>query len=77
MASIFQNGILGFGDRDSDRMIYVLGIIDLLQEWNLGKKGEHFFKTVIKGHHSSSVSAVAPDEYATRFRKALTTLLRW
>eukprot|EP00002_Diphylleia_rotans_P008700 TRINITY_DN18718_c0_g1_i1.p1 TRINITY_DN18718_c0_g1~~TRINITY_DN18718_c0_g1_i1.p1 ORF type:complete len:924 (+),score=159.10 TRINITY_DN18718_c0_g1_i1:90-2861(+) len=48
---------------------YHLGIIDLLQEYNLNKKGERWIKVNLKRKDPHGISCIAPDEYALRFRK--------
>eukprot|EP00048_Salpingoeca_helianthica_P009261 m.133061 g.133061 ORF g.133061 m.133061 type:complete len:414 (-) comp14820_c0_seq2:28-1269(-) len=73
--SIHTRGAYGFGN-GSERFIYVFGIIDLLQSWNLNKKVEQFLKTKVGGFATDGVSAVEPDKYAARFKEALTALLR-
>jgi len=51
--------------------LYRLGIIDLLQEWNLKKRGERFLKIFLKGRCSrrarNGMSAIEPSKYAFRF----------
>jgi len=45
-----------------------ISIIDYLQEWNISKRGERFYKTVFKGKHPDKLSAIEPEQYAHRFR---------
>lgn len=75
LRSIYKRGAQGYGT-DRERFIYVFGIIDLLQDWNLNKRMEQFVKTSLFGHSCESVSAVEPDTYAVRFKEALSTFLR-
>ena len=52
------------------RYIYHFAIIDYLCHYNYEKKGENFFKTVMKKPKDAKlISAVPPDEYAKRFKK--------
>lgn len=44
---------------------YYLGIIDILQQWNLKKKAEMGLKSVI--HEKKKISSVPPGEYSKRF----------
>jgi len=52
----------------SGKFLYVFGIIDVLQEYDIGKKGEKGMKT-FKAVFSKEydISCQAPDEYAKRF----------
>jgi hypothetical protein len=45
--------------------IYYVGIIDILQQYNVTKKLEHMFKSLRYDRHG--ISAVDADEYASRF----------
>jgi hypothetical protein len=68
---IYKHGILGFGSSGADdRCVYVVGIIDLLQEWNFSKKFERGVK-VMSGREADALSAVEPDKYAARFKEAI------
>ncbi|KAH8046377.1 translation initiation factor IF-2 [Aureococcus anophagefferens] len=46
---------------------YTLGIIDMLQEWDLGKRAEACCKVRCKCQSRRGISAVAPSEYQERF----------
>jgi len=50
---------------------YYMGLIDVLQEWNVGKRLERFAKVVFKGRWARDVrdgmSAVEPVTYRERF----------
>ena len=50
-------------------VVLYLGIIDILQDYNMNKKIEHAFKSL--QFDSYSISAVDPDLYSTRFLKFL------
>ena len=43
--------------------LYHIGVIDYLQEWNIGKKLEMVFKSVMKGADSNKLSSVNPVKY--------------
>lgn len=47
------------------RKVYYIGIIDILQQYNLKKIGENYFKSLI--FNSNEISAVDPAKYAKRF----------
>ena len=49
------------------KFIYHICLIDYLQSFNLTKRGEIFYKTVFKQAKRSSLSAIDPDRYASRF----------
>ena len=55
--------------------IFYFGIIDILQDWSLGKRVERAFKTCLGAvfgaarERSAGISAVAPDAYHDRFRR--------
>eukprot|EP00808_Paulinella_micropora_P012979 g39977.t1 len=53
--------------------IYHFGIIDMLQQWDLHKKGEQWFKWAFRCHCSDweDLSAVEPDWYFERFLRML------
>jgi len=46
---------------------YYVGMIDVLQRWNLKKKSEHFFKTLVLCWDKEGISAVNPQKYCKRF----------
>lgn len=47
--------------------VYVLGIIDILQSYNMSKSLEHITKIYVRCKDPHGISAVAPDEYWHRF----------
>ena len=51
--------------------IYFFGIIDILQEYNSGKKLERFFKVYCRLKDPEGISALPPDPYSKRFVKAM------
>lgn len=46
---------------------YTLGIIDILQQYNMRKKAENVYKVTAMGNSKDSVSSVNPEHYAQRF----------
>lgn len=46
---------------------YYIGIIDVLQEWNLKKKVERFLKMNLKRYDGDGLSAIEPIQYSERF----------
>ena len=47
--------------------IYIVGIIDYLQKYDIKKKMENLFKGIIYGKERNMISAVEPEYYAKRF----------
>jgi 1-phosphatidylinositol-4-phosphate 5-kinase len=47
--------------------VYYLGIIDILQQYDLWKMGETFVKTLAKPSNAKAISSVNPHFYAVRF----------
>lgn len=52
-----------------DNKIYHIAIIDYIQEWNLKKQAERFYKTMIRRVDGNELSAMEPEQYADRFLK--------
>jgi hypothetical protein len=52
---------------ENENYIYIIGIIDYLQEYNFKKKMEHCLKGIIYGKEKNMVSAVEPEYYGKRF----------
>lgn len=46
---------------------YYIGIIDVLQEWNLTKQMERFLKIHVKRYDGDGLSAIEPVAYSERF----------
>jgi len=46
---------------------YILGIIDILQDYNFSKRGEYFLKVYGKCKDRTGLSAIPPEDYQTRF----------
>eukprot|EP00536_Pseudo-nitzschia_multiseries_P010705 jgi/Psemu1/203913/e_gw1.336.44.1 len=67
-----DGGILSVlhGERNGDRAIYYLGLIDFLQPWTTRKVLERTVKGMM-GHDKDAISAVTPEEYAARFLRFL------
>lgn len=49
--------------------IYFLGLIDMLQEWNLRKRVEHFVRVTVLLQDRHGISVVSPRQYAERFQR--------
>jgi len=45
--------------------LYFMGIIDILQQFTLRKRGENFFKSLV--YPPDQISSVSPSFYAKRF----------
>ena len=52
---------------ENEQYIYIIGVIDYLQEYNFRKKMEHCLKGIIYGKEKNMISAVEPQYYGTRF----------
>ena len=57
--------------REVDVPRYYLGVIDMLQKWNLNKRVERWAKIILKGRWAEGVrngmSAIEPETYRRRF----------
>lgn len=49
--------------------IYFMGLIDMLQQWNLRKRVEHFVRAYILMQDKHGISVVNPKQYAERFQQ--------
>ncbi|TMW61649.1 hypothetical protein Poli38472_010712 [Pythium oligandrum] len=49
--------------------IYFMGLIDILQQWNLRKRAEHFIRVYILMQDRCGISVVNPRQYADRFQE--------
>ncbi len=58
------------GRRKGDRAVYYMGLIDFLQPWTTRKVMERKLKG-LAGYDTNAISAVTPEEYATRFLEFL------
>lgn len=63
--SIFQSFHGGIRSAPEVGEIYFLGIIDILQVYNVGKRGETVFKSLLG--NGNKISSVHPKYYASRF----------
>ena len=63
-----EGGILGrdAAGQPTDE-VYFLGIIDILQQYDLRKMGETVLKSVLHPATAAGISAVPPGTYARRF----------
>ena len=50
---------------------YAIGIIDMLQEWNLNKKEERYLKIYIRGKDADGISCLNPIKYRQRFLRRI------
>jgi len=55
-------------ESDKKEFIYIIGIIDYLQEYNFRKHIETFVKGIYYGKEKNMISCVHPDFYGDRFR---------
>lgn len=56
--------------------IYYLGVIDMLQEWNLKKKAERFLKVTFLRKDKEGLSAIEPVRYQERFMERMRMIIR-
>ncbi|KAF1779162.1 Phosphatidylinositol-4-phosphate 5-kinase, N-terminal domain [Phytophthora cactorum] len=49
--------------------LYYLGLIDILQQWNLRKRVEHFVRVYVLMQDRHGISVVNPRQYADRFQQ--------
>ncbi|TYZ65190.1 hypothetical protein PybrP1_000328 [[Pythium] brassicae (nom. inval.)] len=54
---------------------YYIGLIDILQTWNMAKRVERFIKTVILRKDPEGISAMAPKPYRDRFHRKLDEII--
>jgi hypothetical protein len=68
---VVQSGNAGTVARQVDVPGYYMGLIDVLQEWNLSKRLERYAKILFKGRFAKEVrdgmSALEPTAYRERF----------
>jgi len=68
VAAVTKNeSVLSCATDSNNEKIYIFGIIDILQEYNFGKKAEHCSKVVLRCKNSRGISAIEPYEYWQRF----------
>lgn len=63
--SLFQSYHGGIRSYNDQGYVFFMGIIDILQEYNIGKHAETFFKSF--SHNKQELSSVDPELYAERF----------
>lgn len=66
---LYDGGILSVDRKE----VYYIGLIDILGEYNLRKKGEFFVKSLI--HSPQLISASPPIAYRKRFQKYVTSII--
>lgn len=54
-----------FRNEKEPNLIYILGIIDYLETWNVKKKGEQWYKSLWT--RKETISSQSPIEYWRRF----------
>nr|CAI9858999.1 Phytopthora agathidicda GPCR-PIPK 6 [Phytophthora agathidicida] len=54
---------------------YYIGVIDMLQTWNMSKRIERFMKTVIFRKDPDGISAMPPKPYRDRFHRKLREII--
>jgi len=50
---------------EDGKFLYHIGIIDYLQDFNIEKQGENFYKSIVSD--GNMISAVPPKHYCERF----------
>ena len=61
----------GIPARDLPVATYFFGVVDILQQYNLRKKAEHFWKTNFLCQNKRELSAIRQQEYGERFLRAM------
>lgn len=56
---------------------YYIGLIDILQTWNMAKRFERFVKTVLLRKDPDGISAMAPKPYRDRFHRKLDEIVHF
>ena len=69
-----ERAALVLGNREDGRDL-ALGVIDVLQEWTIGKRAESLAKRFLKCKDPNGISAVPVARYQERFRRFMNTLL--
>jgi 1-phosphatidylinositol-4-phosphate 5-kinase len=64
-----------YDPHDGEDVMLYFGIIDILQEYNMGKKLEHAYKSIQFDSHS--ISAVDPNLYSRRFQGLMREIFRY
>ena len=54
---------------ENNNEIYYFGIIDILQQYNMKKMAENFYKGNFTSQGAKKISSLPPQEYAERFVK--------
>ena len=54
-----------FRSAQEPEIVYILGIIDYLETWNMRKKGEKWYKSLFT--KSEAISSQSPEYYSERF----------
>ena len=62
------------GRNEGQISIFYCGIIDMLQLYNVSKKGEHLLKSWVLRKDEKGISAVPPDEYMDRFMEKMNAM---
>eukprot|EP01065_Artemidia_motanka_P042256 TRINITY_DN5630_c1_g1_i1.p1 TRINITY_DN5630_c1_g1~~TRINITY_DN5630_c1_g1_i1.p1 ORF type:complete len:1754 (+),score=514.20 TRINITY_DN5630_c1_g1_i1:101-5362(+) len=57
----------------SGGVVYFVGLIDILRDYNWARKMAHTLKTTVGGVADDALSTVPPDQYAERFRDFILT----
>ena len=66
-ANLFPNNYNGTGFDDLPVATYYIGLVDILQEYNMRKKLEHCWKVTICRADAKGISVVDPEKYRQRF----------
>jgi len=67
--NLFSNNYRGQSFGNLPVATYYIGVVDILQEYNMRKKLEHFWKVIICRENAEGISVVDPIKYRERFLK--------
>mmetsp|Transcript_28114 Transcript_28114/g.87104 ORF Transcript_28114/g.87104 Transcript_28114/m.87104 type:complete len:400 (-) Transcript_28114:27-1226(-) len=68
-----QGGMLSVPGPHGEREVYYVGVIDILQEYNLWKRSETAIRGIV--NDASEISSVHPREYAARFVDFMSSII--
>ncbi|KAL9657897.1 hypothetical protein ABK040_009483 [Willaertia magna] len=62
-----------FPDIENNKIIYLFGIVDYLQEYNMKKKAAKSIKSLM--NDVNEISTIPPNKYSERFLKFINSIL--
>jgi len=74
-SSIFQANWGGIRTNLQPEVYFFVGIIDILTQWDVSKKGEYGYKTLVLAQDKTQLSAISPKKYHQRFMEYLAKIV--